>query len=96
MFVRSLAEPFWQSSHKILMRGLHAFLIITFLAVVISDLVACQPFSHYWQVTPDPGTHCRSGYAHLFTMAILNIITNLSLFLFPLPAILISRLPKKQ
>lgn len=96
MFVRRLAEPFWQSSHKILMRCLHAFLVITFLAIVTSELAACQPFSHYWQVIPDPGTQCRSGYAYLFTMATLNTITNLSLFLFPLPAILISRLPKKQ
>jgi len=96
MFVRSLAEPFWKSSQKILMRCLHAFLIITFLAVVISDLAACQPFSHYWQVIPDPGTHCRGGYAYLFTMATFNIITNLGLFLFPLPAVLISRLSKKQ
>ncbi|TVY81463.1 hypothetical protein LSUE1_G002770, partial [Lachnellula suecica] len=96
MFISTLAESFWQNSHKILMRCIHTFLIITFVAVVVSDLAACQPFTHYWQVIPDPGIKCRGGYAHLITMGIANVITNFTLFLFPLPAIIISRLSKKQ
>lgn len=96
MFIRSLAESFWQSSHKNLMRFLHALLIVTFLAVVISDLAACQPFANYWQVIPDPGSHCRGGYVFLITMGTLNIMTNFALFLFALPAVFISRLSTKQ
>jgi hypothetical protein len=96
MFIHTLAESFWQNSHKFLMRCLHALLIVTSLATVIGDLAACQPFTHYWQVIPDPGTHCRSGYAYTLTMGTFNVITNITLFLFPLPAILISRLSKKK
>ncbi|TVY88531.1 hypothetical protein LAWI1_G004578 [Lachnellula willkommii] len=91
MFIRSLAESFWQSSHKSFMRFLHALLIVTFLAVVISDLAACQPFANYWQVIPDPGLHCRGGYVFLITMGTLNVMTNFALFLFALPALVLMR-----
>jgi len=96
MFIRGLAESFWQSSHKSFMRFLHAFLIVTFVAVVVSDLAACQPFANYWQVMPDPGSHCRGGYVFLITMGSLNVITNFALFFFALPAVFISRLSRKQ
>jgi hypothetical protein len=71
-------------------------LAVTFLATVISDLAACHPVSHYWQVVPDPGPQCRQGYAHLLTTGILNILTNLALVLFPIPMILKARLPSTQ
>jgi len=96
MFLRTLTESVWQSSHQRFLRYLHIFLAATFVATVIADLSACQPFTHYWQVVPDPGPQCRQGAAHLLTMGILNIVTNLVLILFPLPMILKSRLSLKR
>ncbi|KAH6711132.1 hypothetical protein BKA61DRAFT_110221 [Leptodontidium sp. MPI-SDFR-AT-0119] len=96
MFLRTLTEAVWQRSHQRMLRYLHIFLGATFIATVISDLGACQPFSHYWQVTPDPGPQCRQGYAHLITTGVLNIVTNLAIIIFPIPMILKSRLPRAQ
>ncbi len=96
MFLRTLTESVWQRSHQRLLRYLHIFLGATFIATIISDLAPCQPFSHYWQVVPDPGPQCRQGYAHLITAGVLNIVTNLALIIFPIPMILKSRLPRKQ
>ncbi|KAG9229100.1 hypothetical protein BJ875DRAFT_475785 [Amylocarpus encephaloides] len=78
--------------HMRLLRGLHGILLLTFIANIISDLAPCQPFSHFWQVTPDPGVQCRSGYSFLLTNGISNIVTNVALVLFPLPVILASKL----
>jgi hypothetical protein len=96
VFLRTLTESVWQRSHQRILFYLHLFLAGTFVACIISDLAPCQPFSHLWQVTPDPGSQCRQGYAYLFTNGILNIVTNLVLVVFPIPMILKSRLPKVQ
>jgi hypothetical protein len=96
MFLRTLTESVWQRSHQKMLRYLHIFLAITFGVAVISDLVACQPFTHYWQVVPDPGPRCRQGYAMLLTTGIMNIITNLALVAFPIPMIIKSRLTSKR
>ena len=96
MFLRTLTESVWQRSHQHYLRYLHIFLAVTFVATIVADLGACQPFSHYWQVVPDPGPQCRQGSAHLLTMGILNIATNLVLIIFPIPMILKSRLPIKR
>jgi hypothetical protein len=96
MFLRTLTESIWQRSHQRLLRYLHIFLAVTFGATIVADLGACQPFTHYWQVVPDPGPQCRQGSTYLFTMGILNISTNFALILFPVPMILKSRLPLKM
>lgn len=64
----------------------------TFIAVIISDLVECHTFHHYWQVLPDPGPQCRQGYAQLITMAVCNVFTDILLVVFPIPIILKSRM----
>lgn len=96
MFLRTLTESVWQRSHQRYLRYLHIFLAVTFVATIVADLGACQPFTHYWQVVPDPGPQCRQGAAYLLTMGTLNIATNLALILFPIPMILKSRLPIKR
>ncbi|KAF7563592.1 hypothetical protein G7046_g551 [Stylonectria norvegica] len=77
----------------IIMRGI---LVATFIAVIVSDLAECQPFSHYWQVSPDPGGKCRQGFAHLITMGACNVITDLLLIAFPIPIILSSQIARKR
>jgi hypothetical protein len=96
IFLRSLTASIWQQSHQKLLTWLHITLGATFVGCVISDLTPCHPFSHNWQVVPDPGPTCRRGYGHLFTNGALNIFTNIMLIIFPIPMIIGSRLPFKQ
>ena len=86
----------WQRSYELTLMVLRCILGATFLAIVISDLVECRPFSHYWQVLPDPGGQCRQGYAQLITMAVCNVITDLLLVFFPIPIIIRSKMGKKR
>ncbi|KAE8442210.1 hypothetical protein EG329_003739 [Mollisiaceae sp. DMI_Dod_QoI] len=72
------------------------FLLVTFVGVVIADISECQPFTHYWQVVPDPGAKCRQGYAQLLTMGTVNVITDLLLVAFPIPIIIRSRMGVKR
>lgn len=66
------------------------------MAVVIATLAECQPFDHYWQVTPDPGPTCRSGYVNLITMGTCDVITDLLLVAIPVPIILMVQMPLKR
>lgn len=75
---------------------IRVMLVTTFVAIVISTFAECRPFSHYWQVTPDPGGQCRQAYAQFLTMAACNIITDLMLVFFPIPMILRSNLSAKK
>lgn len=86
----------WKRSYEVSLVFVRAVLITTFIAVVISDLAECQPFSHYWQVLPDPGGQCRQGYAQLLTMAVCNVLTDLLLVVFPVPVILGSSMTAKR
>lgn len=69
---------------------------MTFAAVVLSTLVECHPFDHYWQVVPDPGSQCRQGYAQLITMGVCDILTDLLLIAFPIPIIIRSAMGLKR
>lgn len=86
----------WERSYEITLTVIRCTLVATFIAVVISDLAECHPFTHYWQVLPDPGGQCRQGYAQLLTMAICNIFTDLLLVIFPIPVILGSGMTYKR
>lgn len=78
------------------LRFIYFFLASTLVAVVIATLAECQPFDHYWQVRPDPGPSCRSGYANLITMGTCDVITDLILVAFPVPIILMAQMPVKR
>ena len=86
----------WRRSIQMFLRFIYYFLASTLVAVVIATLAECQPFSHYWQVVPDPGVACRSGYANLITMGTCDIITDLLLVAFPVPIILMTQMPFKR
>lgn len=86
------------------MEKLHLRLIIflryalgaTFLAVIISDLVECQPITHYWQVLPDPGPQCRQGYAQLLTAGVSSALIDTILVIIPIPIVLSTRITPKR
>lgn len=91
-FLKRVAGMIWSRPLQIFLRVLYAFLASTLVAVVIATLAECHPFHHYWQVVPDPGPQCRSGYAHLLTMGTCDVMTDLLLIAFPIPVILRSLL----
>lgn len=95
-FLRRVACMIWSRSLQTFLRCLYFFLASTLTGVLIATLAECQPFNHYWQVRPDPGAHCRLGYAHLITMGTCDIITDLLLVAYPIPVILRSLLPTKR
>lgn len=95
-FFRRLTGVTWERSYQTTLIIIRWILIATFGAVVISDLAECQPFSHYWQVTPDPGGRCRQGYVQLLTTGVCNILTDLLLVFFPIPIILRSHMKVKR
>ncbi|QIW97709.1 hypothetical protein AMS68_003227 [Peltaster fructicola] len=92
-FLKRMTITLWRRSYEMTLQGIRGFLIFTFIAVVIATLAECQPFSHYWQVTPDPGPQCRQGFSQLLTMGIADIITDILLIAFPIPIVLKSGQP---
>ncbi|KAL5114185.1 hypothetical protein ACEQ8H_007933 [Pleosporales sp. CAS-2024a] len=92
-FLKRLTERFWKRGYESGLRGIRIFLVVTFMAVFIATLAECQPFTHYWQVVPDPGPRCRQGYAQLLTMGVADIITDILLATFPIPILFRSAMP---
>ncbi|CAI4210569.1 unnamed protein product [Parascedosporium putredinis] len=95
-FFKRLTDVTWERSYRRALNYIWGAIILTFIAVVISDLAECRPFPHYWQVLPDPGPQCRQGYAQLLTFAVCNVLTDLLLVFFPIPIILRSAMPAKR
>ncbi|KAL7950188.1 GPCR protein, PTH11-type [Trichoderma barbatum] len=91
-FLKRITDLTWQRSQRYTLIAIRCALGLTFIAVVISDLVECNPFKHYWQVLPDPGGQCRQGFVQLITMAVCNILTDLMLVIFPIPIIVQSNM----
>ncbi|EMD00467.1 hypothetical protein BAUCODRAFT_99708 [Baudoinia panamericana UAMH 10762] len=87
-FLKRITVRTWRKSYELTLQGIRVFLFVTFFAVVIATLAECHPFDHYWQIIPDPGPQCRLGYAHLFTMGICDIITDILLIAFPIPIVI--------
>jgi hypothetical protein len=86
----------WERSYEITLTAIWCILAATFVAVIISDLAECRPFSNNWQVLPDPGGQCRQAYAQLLAMAVCNVLTDLLLVVFPIPVILGSGMTVKR
>jgi hypothetical protein len=95
-FLKRMTERFWKKGYDFGLKAIRVFLAVTFVGVVIATLADCRPFVHHWQVIPDPGPQCRSGYGHLLTMGIADIITDILLVCFPIPIIVRSGMPFKR
>ncbi|OGM48584.1 putative integral membrane protein [Aspergillus bombycis] len=95
-FLKRVSEMIWRRSLRIFLQFIYYFLGSTLIAVVLATLTECQPFSHYWQVVPDPGPQCRSGYANLITMGVCDVITDLLLVAFPIPLIMMTHMSAKR
>lgn len=95
-FLKRLTDSTWERSYANTIFYARVSLAVSFAAVVISNFVECQPFNHYWQVLPDPGGRCRQSYAHLVTMSLCNIMTDLMLVVIPIPIIVRSSMTLKR
>lgn len=95
-FFKRLILNIWRRSYERILQFIRWFLLVTFICVVIADIVECHPTNHYWQVVPDPGGKCRQGYAQLLTMGTVNVITDLLLVVFPIPIIIRSQMSVKR
>ncbi|KAF5678103.1 integral membrane protein PTH11 [Fusarium circinatum] len=60
---------------------------ISYAAVALTILLSCQPFHHFWQVSPDPGLLCQptKSPAYVLVVVIPNILTDIYLLSIPLP-----------
>ncbi|CRG89240.1 hypothetical protein PISL3812_06276 [Talaromyces islandicus] len=95
-FLRRLTGMVWTRTFQIALRSIEYFLASTLVAVIIATLVECQPFNHYWQVTPDPGPQCRLGYANLLTMGVCDILTDFFLVALPVSLFVTSAMTIKR
>ncbi|ETS82600.1 hypothetical protein PFICI_04476 [Pestalotiopsis fici W106-1] len=95
-FFKRLTSTSWKRSHDFTLLFIRCTLVLTFIGVIVSDLAECRPFSHYYQVLPDPGGQCRQGYVQLLTMAACNVITDSMLVIFPVTIILRSHMTVKR
>lgn len=95
-FLKRVTGLTWRRSTLFFIRFINIFLFSTLVAVVIATLAECQPFNHYWQVIPDPGPTCRTGYVNLITMGTCDVITDLLLIAFPVPIIILATMPLKR
>ncbi|KAK8173070.1 hypothetical protein BKA80DRAFT_183062, partial [Phyllosticta citrichinensis] len=95
-FLARMVKSLWRREYDLIIKFVRLFLLATFVAVVIAALAECHPFSHYWQVIPDPGPQCRLGYAHLITMGVCDVMTDILLIAFPIPMVVRSTLPMKK
>ncbi|KAI6764474.1 hypothetical protein HG530_008263 [Fusarium avenaceum] len=70
-------------------RVVFAYIIlgVTYLAVALTILLSCQPFHHFWQVTPNPGVICQptNSPAYVLVVVIPNVLTDVYLLSIPLP-----------
>lgn len=66
-------------------------LVVTYMVVALTLLLSCQPFHHFWQVSPDPGALCRPTNSPVYVLVVVipNIITDAYLLSIPLPVSMI-------
>ncbi|KND89428.1 hypothetical protein TOPH_05835 [Tolypocladium ophioglossoides CBS 100239] len=95
-FLNRLAGASMKKAYLRLIILLRCALVVSFVAVIISDLAECQPVSHYWQILPDPGPQCRQGFAQLLTMGVSSAILDAILVAFPVPIIVSTRIATKR
>ncbi|KAF4967688.1 hypothetical protein FSARC_4748 [Fusarium sarcochroum] len=65
----------------------YVILGVTYAAVALTLLLSCQPFHHFWQVTPDPGALCQPTNSPVYVLVVVipNILTDIYLLSIPLP-----------
>jgi hypothetical protein len=65
----------------------YGILLATYLGVALTILCSCQPYHHFWQVSPDPGQLCQATNSPVYVLVVLvtNVATDRYLLSIPLP-----------
>ncbi|KAA8644967.1 hypothetical protein EYZ11_004499 [Aspergillus tanneri] len=74
----------WERPTLLVYMGLFA---ATYVTVQVVTFTECDPFNHYWQVLPDPGT-CSRAQLQLIVVGVLNVVTDAMLIALPLPVLI--------
>ncbi|KAH6873860.1 hypothetical protein B0T10DRAFT_533239 [Thelonectria olida] len=84
--------PLWRAAALALWWAI----VVTFFATLILIFTECRPINLYWDPDPDSQHTCHRALAHLITMGVLNMVTDIALIIFPLPILRHSHLPNRQ
>jgi len=71
-----------------------AFSCATALALLCANLFMCNPIPRFWNKAIEG--HCADQLTIWFTAATLNIISDVVIFLLPMPALKALHLPRRQ
>ncbi|KAL2860814.1 uncharacterized protein BJX67DRAFT_386262 [Aspergillus lucknowensis] len=80
----------WQ--HR-LVKFVSAFCIITFTASILLHMCQCIPIQRNWQVKPFPGDSCTKRTLNYVVIEVLNILTDASIIIIPLPVVFAAKMP---
>ncbi|CAH0045182.1 unnamed protein product [Clonostachys solani] len=71
-------------------------IIASYIACMCSILFSCQPFEKLWQIYPNPGNVClpAANKVNIYISMTLNFVTDLYLFMIPIPMLWAAQLPK--
>ena len=74
------------------------FIIFSWLVVELNLLLSCRPFSHMWQINPNPGPFCMpaTSPALIWTYLSFNVATDLYLIAIPMPMLWKAAMPLAQ
>ncbi|RMJ16585.1 hypothetical protein BHE90_000011 [Fusarium euwallaceae] len=83
------------ANYKIRIHIGFGLIITTYIVIICCILFSCHPFSHFWQINPDPGNLCQaaSSKLYIFIIVVLNIVTDTYLLLIPIPMLWGARIP---
>ncbi|KAI9370411.1 hypothetical protein BJX61DRAFT_535664 [Aspergillus egyptiacus] len=68
----------------------------TYVAVMLTIILHCQPVQRHFQVYPDPGLNCTADYVNYIVIAITNVITDAILLSVPIPLLAKVRLALRR
>lgn len=97
--VQSLGRLTTRTWHRWIATSLNLlrwFPVFCFLVAGLAFFTECRPFTHYWQVQPDPGAECRQVYGQLYVNTILGSLGDICIALLPISLLVRSCLKPSQ
>lgn len=72
----------WQQR---LVRWLSFIVFLTYMAMLSTVILSCRPFTHNWQVRPQPSLECTFHPQNVAVVSTLNIATDVAILTIPVP-----------
>ncbi|KEY69046.1 hypothetical protein S7711_03344 [Stachybotrys chartarum IBT 7711] len=71
------------------------FIVASWLVVMLNLFLSCRPFSHMWQINPNPGLQCQPAISPslIWTYLSFNVATDLYLIAIPMPMLFKAEMP---